>query len=244
MLRKISFAFLSAIVLTGGLLSMAACTWRTEHKVETVHKIDAHIVLDIRQIKEEADAIEEYVNEGVEDDSGPVSLVGPGGLQPQVQLCSGSAWSWLDPTTHAWAADNEHKVSEKEVKDATERRRKRADEVNDLRKKQIAGENDHGYLELLDEKKLSGDAKSEIKSLLKDENDDRTTIYLALVQKQGGTSKQLPQVEVIYAQSIREKLDKGQQFRVPREKKAFEKFKDSKLGKRFSDAKPGDWVTK
>ena len=249
MSQRIMMTLAGLALLASGLLTTAACVWRTEHKVETVHRIDAHIVLDIRQIKDEADAIEDYVNEGVNggaaSEEGPISFAVPGGQAAAVQLCAaGSSWAWLDPSTAAWAASAEAKITEEQVKDATERRRKRAGKINDLRKKRTLGENDHGYVALLTTKGISQDTVKAAKSLLKAENKDRTVIYLALVQKQGGTSKQLPQVEVIYAQSIREKLAGGQKFRVPRDKKAFQSFKRSKLGKRFADAKPGQWVVK
>ncbi len=48
-----------AMTLFGLLL--VGCPIRTEHKVETTHKIEAHIVIDIRKVQEQAGQIESEI---------------------------------------------------------------------------------------------------------------------------------------------------------------------------------------
>jgi hypothetical protein len=50
-------------------------------------------------------------------------------------------------------------------------------------------------------------------------------------------------VEKVFADQIRSKrLKKGQMFQAPRQKKDFDAFAGTELGKRYKDAKPGQWL--
>jgi uncharacterized protein YdbL (DUF1318 family) len=231
--------------------SLAACVWRTEHKIETVSKIDAHIVLDIRQIREEAQQVESYVRSDdtpTTDTGKPTSLLVS---QPEGRMVAQAAFwpgalSWLDPATSAQAQD-EIAPSAEETK-AKEARRKRAKAVAEGLKEGYIGENDHGYLTVLIDKNVKDKDQRELlkkaTELVKDENDDRRTIYMAIAKKREWDEKKLGTIEVIFAEEIRNSLDKGQKFQAPRDKEFFKAFQKSKLGDKYPDAKPGQWLEK
>ena len=238
------------VALTGSLI---ACVWRTEHKIETVSKIDAHIVLDIRQIREEAKQVESYVR----SDDTPTTQTGkPTSMrmsQPEGRMVAQAAFwpgalSWLDPATSAQAQDEIATPPSTEELKAKEARRERAKDVAEGLKKGYIGENDHGYLDVLIDKDVKDKDQRELREkavkLVKDENADRRTIYLAIGQKRGWDEKKLPTIEVIFAEEIRNTLDKGQKFQAPKDKEFFKAFTESKLGKKYPDVKPGQWLEK
>lgn len=243
----VQLALVAALV--GGL---AACVWRTEHRVETIHKIDAHIVLDIRQIREEAQEVESYVR----GDEAPAAEEG----QPTSWLVSEprermvvqaafwpGALSWLDPATTAQAADGKT-ISAEDEKKAKDARRKRAKAVAEGLTKGYLGENDHGYIDVQLPKDVKDKDQKALRKkaveLAKEENRDRRTIYLAIAQNRGWDEKKLATIEVIFAEEIRENLKKGQHFQAPRDKEFFKAFEESKLGKKYSKVKPGQWLKK
>jgi hypothetical protein len=223
----------------------AACVFRTEHKVETVHKIEAHIVLDIRQVEAEASQVEDYVRGESEkppeflDENGqpaakPTSLVRP--MTRSARFAALEA-GLADLAPAPLASDD--------VKNAIQARRARAGEVAAALTAQYAGEDDHGYLALRPAgDALGGEAKTKIQNLAHAENGDRRTIYLDAARRAGGDESSLPQVEVVFARSIREALTAGQMFQAPREDGEFGKFKESALGKQYPDAAPGQWLEK
>ena len=268
MTRRWIRSWLTMSLFAAGLGLLVACVFRTEHKVETVSRIDAHIVLDIRQIKEEARDVEGYVRAeengeatapepATAGDEKPISWTNQSG--PTARVAGRAWWSVFDTATTANAQEAvvkkdeavEKKITVAEEKKAIEQRRKRAKAIGEALKNHNVGENDLGYLSVLvpkprkdeqDKEKIATYRKYE--TLAKAENADRRTIYLATIQRQGGTLIDLPAVEVIYADVIREKLKKGQMFRAPKEKKAFKTFLQTELGRKYKGIKPGEWLKK
>lgn len=239
------------LTLTGLLL--VACVWRTQHKVETVHKIDAHIVLDIRQIRQEGAAVENYVRGNTDQ---PPALNGAGdtstppptatetdkpvsrAMQPGLSLMLAA----LDPSGSAWAAD-EPQITAEQRQAAIERRRERAPKVEEGLKHATLGENDRGYLTVLES--ATGDERKDLEALAKAENADRKLINRAQAQKiSSDDPNKLMLVEVVSAEQIRAVLKPGQMFQAPRDKEFFEDFQKSDLGKQYPDAKPGQWLKK
>lgn len=234
---------------------LAACTWRTEHKVETVHKIDAHIVLDIRQIEAEASEVEDYVR----GDDEPTSVTAE--EQPTSWNWNPPApatptdypwWAWLSfsPAAHAGAPELEVEVGKVTATDADEakkRRKARGKKIDAELKAHHLGENDRGYVEVrLPKDHEDKELRRKLIELAKEENTDRKTIHVEIAQRQDGNLRDvLPTVEKIFAKSIRTKqLKKGHLFQAPRDKKDFETFKKGELGKKYKDAKPGAWLEK
>jgi uncharacterized protein YdbL (DUF1318 family) len=244
--------------LLPAILALAGCTWRTEHKVETVHKIDAHIVLDIRQIKEEATTIEDYVRPNGDQPNGgqgETQQAVPAGdktsyLETELalrRLAARGDGSWLSftPAAHAQpmqAADAP--VGKDDERKAIEGRKARAKQIEEALNKSVLGENNRGYVEALLPKDADKDARAAAEALAKAENADRRTVYRAVAQRQEGGAAVLPAVEAVFAEAIREQLKKGQMFQAPKEEQAFETFKQSAFGKAHPDAKPGGWVRK
>ena len=242
-----SWAQIAVLVLVAA--AVAACVWRTEHKIETVSRIDAHIVLDIRQIKDEAGQVEGYVRGDSNqypdlDKEKPSSSLRS--RAPEDRL----AWlTWLDPaaTAHAQeaAASDESSVTPEQEKAAIQARRDRAPKIDQALTKNYIGENDRGYVEsLLPKDPKDSELTATIQKLIKDENADRRTIYRAFLERKGLKKDALPTIESAFASAIREKLKKGQSFQAPRDKKLFQEFADSKLGKDYAGAKPGQWLKK
>lgn len=229
--------WLAAVSLTAGLLVLSSCVWRTEHKIETVHHIDAHIVLDIRQ---EASQIEDFVRETPANSEAaegkPVSCLALRG--GGVELAGQGSRAWFNVATTAWAADALAKVSPEDEKAAKERRRERFPSINAALKAGTLGEGNRGYVSPL------GGATEETKKLAKAENADRETIYRAVAGRKGLDESQLKLIEALFAEEIRKGLPAGQQFQAPAAGTNFEKFKNSELGKRYPDAKPGQWLKK
>jgi uncharacterized protein YdbL (DUF1318 family) len=249
-LRRVLSPAVVVIAIAGAL----ACTWRTEHKVETVHKIDAHIVLDIRQIKEEASQIEDYVRD--EDATPPPPI--PAGdkssaLQPtelalrRVATQPERGWFTFTSAAYAQPVAAEEKLPPVTAADqhkAVEGRKARVKKIEAVLDSGRLGENEHGYLELLIPKDADKAVRQPLEELAKDENKDRNTIYRGIAQRQEDADKALPTVEMVYAGAIREQMKKGQTFQVPKDERFFEEFQKSDLGKAHPGVKRGQWVKK
>jgi uncharacterized protein YdbL (DUF1318 family) len=224
------FRLVVCALLGSGLVLPGACVWRTEHKIETTSKIEAHIVLDIRQVKEEGSAVEGYVR-------GETATPPPAtGGKPTSMLDAGSNRPWyaaFDLAGSACAATPQPMtVAAEDEKGAVERRRARAGQVEQGLNARQLGENDHGYLTV-----LSGD----LKALTEAENADRKVIYQAIAER-NKAGDQREAVEIVMAEAIREKLKTGQSFQAPRSAEAFARFQQSPLGKQYPAAKPGAWL--
>ena len=246
---------LQASLVISGLATVASCVWRTEHKIETVSKIDAHIVIDIRQLREEASQVEDYVRG---ETTQPPKL--GEGAKPTSRASSTTTgreqaarpwWTCLDPAGTAAAADEIRKDAKEAKplptaaeKSAIEARRARHDKIDEGLNKGILGENDRGYVELLVTEKQDAAQFKAFAPLAKDENRDRTTIRRATVERRKLGEEGLKAIEIIYAEKIRITLKEGQMFQSPRDKKEFQVFQQSELGRKYPEAKPGQWLKK
>jgi len=93
----------------------------------------------------------------------------------------------------------------KEVEEAALRRRDRLNQLTQLQKAGIVGENKDGLLEILKEIDESG------KSLVEDENTDRMIIYRALAKK---NSVSVEEIQKLYAKNNQEKAPTGTPIEV------------------------------
>jgi len=257
--KCLGFVSTAAALAGGTLLNLQACTFRTESKIETTSKIDAHIVLDIRQVKDEAGQVEGYVRgqnanppPAIKNEAAKEPMALARDVPPQYRVAVHSWFDTLDPVSAAYAqgtpAPAKAAASDAEKK-AIEARKARFEKIEQAMKDAALGENERGYAEVL--LKAAANAKDDEKTRIKalqtlanEENADRKTIYLAAAQRAGGNAGNLPEVEQAYAEKIREKLKAGVMFQAPKDKKAFEDFQKSALGKLYSTAKAGDWLKK
>lgn len=91
-----------------------------------------------------------------------------------------------------------------EIKQALESRRDRFDQLRELKKKGVLGENNRGYIEVVV-------AAKDAEKIADQENSDRKLIYLAIVEQNhlGGS---LDVVEKVFAQVQRENAMKGEKI--------------------------------
>ncbi len=244
--KRIGLSSGAGVVLTALMIltSMGCPVFRTEHKVETTHKIEAHIVIDINQIKQEAAAVEGEVRGGAEApkaqaDGKPVSMavdaLNMEGWQSAARRPR-SIWSIFDISTAAYAGP------EDDEKAAIAGRKSRHDDVEKALSAGCLGENNKGYLEI---RPCDGTKDEQIvaKSLNKHENEDRKTVYEAVAIRQGLEAGQANLIGPIFAGEIRKNLKAGQAFQMPSDDKAFDEFVKSDAGKAHAKAGKGDWVT-
>lgn len=102
-------------------------------------------------------------------------------------------------TVYAVPYDIKHMTPE--VQRALENRRDRFNELRDLKARGIVGENNHGYVEL-----LQSDAA--VAPLASAENFDRKIIYQTIAE-QNGLQEQLDIIEKVFAQVQRDKAESG-----------------------------------
>lgn len=220
---------------------MGCPTWRTEHKVETTHKIEAHITLDIRQIQAEAAQVEGEVRDTpkAKPDGAPTSAVwgiGQAAVR-EVVVASRSLAGILDLSSSAHAQDDA------DEKDAIANRKARFAELDKALSAGCIGENEKGMIELrpCDDAKDAA-KKSALDKLTKDENADRKIIYSAIAVRQGVKAEQYEAVGLVYASEIRKNLKSGQAFQVPTDTKLYTDFMATPHGKSLPNAKKGEWV--
>lgn len=226
------------------LLLLMGCPIRTEHKVETTHKIEAHIVIDVRKIQEEAGTIESEVRgQGEVPKASPDPSMKTGALLARpdrpyfVAAPPRTFWSIFDVSTRAQAAE------EFDDRAAIARRKARSSEVSTALDQGCFGENNRGYVELLPCEAVEEAAdKARLQVLAADENLDRKIIYTALSLRQGLEADQADAIGQIYAGEIRKILSSGQNFQTPADEKLYEEFLASDLGRKFDKPEPGVWL--
>jgi uncharacterized protein YdbL (DUF1318 family) len=230
-----------ALALLGILL--VGCPIRTEHKVETTHKIEAHIVIDVRKVQEQAGQIESEVraeSEAPKAEPDPGAKAGAMLARPEASYRLAapqrSFWSIFDISSTSHAADVDENA-------AIARRKERASSIKQALNNGCFGENNTGYVELHPCDQLEGaDEKARLQVLAEDENRDRRIIYTALSRRQGLEPDQVDAIGAIYAGEIRKLLSSGQAFQTPTDDQLYEEFLNSDLGRKLDRPKPGVWV--
>jgi len=88
--------------------------------------------------------------------------------------------SWTIASVRSTSPGKKQAISEekKAVLDAVQSRRFNRDDINELKRDGIIGENNQGFLEIRDNEKLNADPElaRRVEKLISDENDDRRTI--------------------------------------------------------------------
>lgn len=117
-----------------------------------------------------------------------------------------SACLFLSLAGVASAAQYEIKEMTPEVKTALENRRNRFDELQALETRGVLGENNRGYVEVLQD-------NPEARALVEAENKDRRLIYQT-IEKQNNLTNALETIEKVFAQVQREKASPGEKIQL------------------------------
>jgi uncharacterized protein YdbL (DUF1318 family) len=201
--------------------------------------IEAHITLDIRQIKEQADDVLDYI-EGKSDALPGVDASKPGGNTSWFE----NILEELSPIRLAYA--EELKATSPRVTELAMKLRERHPQLEALKAQGCIGEDNRGYVEPRPSPALRNpNAKNEAQKLVAAENADRKDLYLEIVAlNKDNPDVTLTVVERIYAQRRLDRAKSGEIFQLPPTGEDFDKFKSSPAGKQLGDAcVPGGWVT-
>ncbi len=206
--------------------------------ITTKHKIDAHIVLDIRHIQEQADGVLDYI-EGKTDElpaTEPAKeSAGPSFLE--------RAYYAMLSTPVAYAA--ELKESSPKVKELADKMRERQPKIEALKKQGAIGEDNRGYVTLRDSEAIAdAEKKNEAQQLVAAENADRKALYREIATDNADQNVTLTTVERIFAQRRLMRAAAGEVFQLPPAGDDFDKFKASAMGQKLgNECAPGAWVT-
>ncbi len=181
------FAVLAGIV---GVAGSSSCRATVAGDPDRPIKIEAHITLDVRQVKEAATSIEEMVSGGA-----------PASGKPTSRLFDALV-------ARAWAAPPDLKVITPEVQAAVDSRKARYDRLKELKAQGLIGEDSEGHVAAVGG---GGDAQG----LVSEENRDREVIYQAIVQQNGLAPDAISTIRATFAEVQREKAAPGEKIQTP-----------------------------
>ncbi len=189
-MRKIGNRGLGFLVSIGlvTLLGISACRATVAGDPDRPIKIEAHITLDIRQVKEDAHSIEDLVS----------------GKAPQTGQKRQSRLSDLLFSV-AWADGS---VLSPEVQQAVNARRDRFPQLKRYKMQGLIGEDREGHVAVLG----SG---SEVKALVDAENRDRETIYQSEVRGKNLPPDAITAIRSAFAEEQRARADAGEKIQLP-----------------------------
>ncbi len=179
------------VVGSVGLLGITACRATVAGDPNKPIKIEAHITLDIREVKQTASSIEDMV-------SGKTAAPLPK---------QSFRWNeWMDSV--AWADAPQIKTMTPEVQQALEGRKGRYGTLKSYKTQGLVGEDNQGHVAA-----LGGGA--EVKSLVDAENADRETIYKAILQQNKLPPSALETIRAGFALEQRDRADAGEKIQLP-----------------------------
>lgn len=158
--------------------------------LKTEHKIEAHITIDIRQIRETLSSIEDEVSGG----SPPPSPA----AKPGSFLWRGIAEAYAQGTALTPEAER-----------AKAGRKARYAQIQELKSQGVVGENNQGLLT------VRGEASSDVEGLVRAENADRDVIYGAIVQQSGASVEEIGKVRREAAAGYRDRAQSGEWVQMP-----------------------------
>jgi hypothetical protein len=161
----------SLLYLAGFALLVAACTVKAVGDPERPITIKAHIVIDVREMKNTANSIEDMVAAQAVNPQPAVAAVQP----TKVSFLS-VARRWLEPAAAYAEGGYDLKEITPPVKAALDGRAGRYQKLSKLKATGQVGEDNEGHV-----KNLGGDPDTA--SLVQAENRDREVIYQAIVQQ-------------------------------------------------------------
>ena len=188
-MRQMRFRWVGFLMGVGcvGLMGITACRATLAGDPNKPIKIEAHITLDIREVKEQASSIEDMV-------SGKTSA-------PR----HSSLWNgWMDSV--AWA-EPQLKTMTPEIQRAVDARRGRYDALKKYKGQGLVGEDNQGHVAVL----TGGD---EAQGLVSAENQDREVIYRAIVEQNNQPADAIATVRAAFAEVQREKAEPGEKIQL------------------------------
>ena len=185
------FSWMMIGVSVFGILGLAACRATVAGDPNRPIKIEAHITVDVRQVKEAATSIEDMVS----------------GTRPQT-VQKPVSFLWNGMISAAWAEAPQLKVMTPEVQKAVDSRRGRFDQLKGAKAKGSVGEDNQGHVAA-----LSGGP--EIHSLVEAENQDREAIYRAIVDQNQLPADAMSTIRATFAEVEREKAEPGEKIQLP-----------------------------
>ncbi|MCM8812102.1 MAG: YdbL family protein [Candidatus Omnitrophica bacterium] len=190
MLKRQCTMTLGILLAGGGLLGVAACRATVAGDPDRPIKIEAHITLDVRQVKETASSIEDMVNPEPKSAQKPRSRLG----------------DWLVPS--AWAASPQLKFMTPEAQRAIDSRRDRYKQLKEYKMKGWVGENNQGLVSALV-------STPEVTALVEQENRDRELIYRTIIEQNNLPGDAMATVKAAFAQEQRERAEPGEKIQQP-----------------------------
>ena len=176
-----------------GMIGFSSCRATVAGDPDRPIKIEAHITLDIRQVKETATSIEDMVS-------------GKTTLPKAASKPSSSVREFLDPV--AFAEAPQLKVATPEVQRAIDSRRDRFSQLKTYKSQGVIGEDNQGHVAVLE-------GSPEAAPLVDAENRDRETIYQAIVQQNNLPADAIATIRATFAEVQREKADPGEKIQLP-----------------------------
>ncbi|MFH0838599.1 MAG: DUF1318 domain-containing protein [Candidatus Omnitrophota bacterium] len=173
------------LLLPAILIIFSSCRIETVGDPNRPIKIEAHITIDIRQVKDTVSSIEDMVS-------------GKNTPAPSVQPDKNSFLLLEYAYAQALPA---------EVQNAIEARRARYQTVKDYKKQGFVGENNRGYVTSFSEDITIGVA-------VEQENKDRLVIYKNIVEQKGYPKEALGQIENVSAQEQRDRAEAGEKIQL------------------------------
>jgi len=206
--------------------------------IPSKHEINAHIQLDIR-LEREAAQILDFI-EGKTDEV-PVALPGEGGEKKGVSWVQ-RAKDFLSPVGAVYAQDL--KSDSAKARELMIKLRDRRPIIDDLKAKGYIGEDNRGYVALMDHEDLKDpQKKNEVQRTIHEENTDRKALYKEIADLNQDRRASLSQVERVFAKAYRQRAQSGHYIQLPGDSQELAEFKETATGKKLGDAvKPGAWV--
>jgi uncharacterized protein YdbL (DUF1318 family) len=230
--RKILTVFLAVAGL-----SALACVIRTEHKIE------AHIVLDIRHVEADASAIEDMIADDM--DLGALNRVG---VEMKGVAAAGPSLPellarLLDPASTASAAEKPSIELTPELKAIIERRKARLAELERQKATGCVGEKNDAYTAYRPCEACEKDAekKTKVEELVKDENADRKAMFKEYAKQKGAGESEIPKIQAVWAETYRAKAKPGHWIQAPSRIDQLRAFQKTKLGAKLDKVKAGQW---
>ena len=170
-----------------GVVGSSSCRATVAGDPDRPIKIEAHITLDVRQVKEAATSIEEMVS------GAPAKK---------------TSWALDLLEARAWAAEPELKVVTPAVQAAIDARRARYDQLKGLKGQGTLGEDNQGHVAVLNPDPAAED-------LAKAENADREVIYKAIVEQNKLGHDAIGTIRTTFGEVQREKASAGEKIQTP-----------------------------
>lgn len=183
--------WLAALAGVVGVVGSASCRATVAGDPDRPIKIEAHITLDVRQVKEAATSIEDMVS---------------GQAPAPAKGTSSRTWEGLEAT--AWAAAPELKVITPEVQRVIDSRKGRYDRLKGLKAQGLVGEGNQGLVVALG-------GGGDVQQVVEEENRDREVIYRAIVEQNNLGAEAISTIRATFAEVQREKAEPGEKIQTP-----------------------------